>query len=176
VLLVLIAAGYFAIDYFLGEDHDQLPASQTGGGKAETNLIYETSPKNAVQKIYDDIAQGDAKSACSRFTDDARAEFTDHMRQYGGTCSEIVMTINADVTEARMKNEYANPWIPASATPITGQTSTVSSCALEVVGGPRLGLLTLSKIPRSEGGQWIVSGHQTEPVDCGGTSSTIPTS
>ena len=47
---------------------------------------------------------------------------------------------------------------------------------LEVVGGPRLGLLTLSKIPRSEGGQWIVSAHAIEPTDCGGAGSTIPTS
>jgi hypothetical protein len=180
VLAVLVLAGYFAIDYFFGEDHDQLPASQTGGGKATTNLIFETSPRNAVLKVYDDIAQGDAKSACSRFTDEARAEFARNMSQYGGSCSEIVATINHTVAGAHMKSEYANPWIPGSAVPTGGDSVSVSSCAIEVTGGPRLGLLTLSKIPKSEGAgggdaQWIVSGHQAEPEDCGGTSSAPPT-
>jgi hypothetical protein len=179
VLAVLVLAGYFAIDYFFGENHDQLPASQTGGGKAETNLIFETSPRAAVQKVYDDIAQGDAKSACSRFTDDARAEFTRNMAQYGDTCPRIVTTIHEAVAADRMKSEYANPWIPGSAVPVGGATVSVSSCAIDVTGGPRLGLLTLSEIPNSDGpggaAQWIVSGHLAEPADCGGTVSTPPT-
>ncbi|TDV45553.1 hypothetical protein CLV71_112225 [Actinophytocola oryzae] len=180
VLAVLVVAGYFAVDYFLGEDHDQPPAHETGGGKATTNLIFETSPRNAVQKVYDDIAQGDAKSACSRFTDDGRAQFTENMSEYGNTCSQIVMTIHNGIAAKHMKSEYANPWIPTSAVPATGDTVSVSSCALEVTGGPRLGLLTLSKIPNSEGAgggdaQWIVSGHQVEPENCGGSASTPPT-
>jgi hypothetical protein len=180
VLAILVLAGWFAIDYFLGPDVNQPTASHTGGGKAETNLIFETSPRNAVLKVYDDIAQGDPKSACSRFTDDARAEFTKNMSEYGNTCSEIVTTIHSAVAADRMKSEYANPWIPGSAVPTTGDTVSVSSCAIEVTGGPRLGLLTLSKIPKSEqagGGdaQWIVSGHQAEPADCGGATSSPPT-
>ncbi|HYQ70004.1 hypothetical protein [Actinophytocola sp.] len=182
VLAILVLAGYFAIDYFFGEDHDQLPASQTGGGKATTNLIFETTPRNAVLKVYDDIAQGDAKSACSRFTDDGRAQFTKNMSQYGNTCAEIVTTIYRSIAANHMKSEYANPWIPGSAVPTkAGNSVSVSSCAMEVSGGPRLGLLTLSKIPHSEsagGGdaQWIVSGHESEPADCGGSTSTPPTS
>jgi hypothetical protein len=181
VLAILVLAGYFAINYFFGEDHDQLPASQTGGGKATTNLIFETTPRNAVLKVYDDIAQGDTKSACSRFTDDGRAQFTKDMSQYGNTCAEIVTTIYRGVAANHMKSEYANPWIPGSAVPsTTGNSVSVSSCAMEVTGGPRLGLLTLSKIPHSEsagGGdaQWIVSGHESEPANCGGSSSTPPT-
>jgi hypothetical protein len=181
VLAVLVLAGYLAIDYFFGEDLDQPTASQTGGGKATTNLIFETSPRNAVLKVYDDIAQGDAKSACSRFTDDARAQFTENMSEYGRTCGQIVTTIHNSVAADSMKSEYANPWIPGSAVPpATGDSVSVSSCAIEVTGGPRLGLLTLSKIPNSEGAaggdaQWIVSAHHMEPVDCGGTSSTPPT-
>lgn len=180
VLAVLVLAGYLAIDYFFGPDLDQPPASQTGGGKAETNLIFETSPRNAVLKVYDDIAQGDAESACSRFTDDARAQFSQNMSEYGKTCDQIVTTIHNQIAADRMKSEYANPWIPGSAVPTSGDTVSVSSCAIEVTGGPRLGLLTLSKIPKSEaagGGdaQWIVSAHHSEPADCGGTSSTPPT-
>jgi hypothetical protein len=180
VLAVLVLAGWWAIDHFLGSDVEDHPtASETGGGKAETNLIFETDPKAAVLKVYDDIAQGDAKSACSRFTDDARAQFAQDMSEYGNSCSEIVMTIHNAVAADRMKAEYADPWIPASAIVTSGTTATVSSCAIEVVGGPRLGLLELSEIPNSEapagGAQWIVSGHRTEPADCGGSVSTPPT-
>lgn len=179
VLAILTLGAWLAIDYFLGEDRDQPPASQTGGGKAETNLIFETEPRLAVWKVYEDIAQGDPKSACGRFTDDARAEFTRNMSQYGASCTEIVTTIHQEVDATSMKAEYGEPWIPASAVVVDGTSATVSSCAIEVVGGPRLGLLTLSEIPKSEeagGGdaQWIVSGHQTEPA-CP-TTSTGPTS
>jgi hypothetical protein len=182
ILAVLVVAGYLAVDYFFGEndlaDHPQ--AHDTGGGKATTNLIYETSPRNAVLKVYDDIAQGDAKSACSRFTDAARDQFTKNMSEYGSTCAEIVTTINRSVAAQHMKSDYANPWIPGSAVPTSGDTVSVSSCAIEVTGGPRLGLLTLSKIPNSQHAsgeaQWIVSAHQAEPTNCGGTSSTTPTS
>jgi hypothetical protein len=183
VLGILVLAGYFAIDYLFGENLDDHPtARDTGGGKAETNLIFETDPKSAVLKVYDDIAQGDAKSACSRFTDDARAEFARNMSQYGGSCAEIVTTIHDDVAADRMKAEYADPWIPASSVDISGSSATVSSCAIEVVGGPPLGLLTLSEIPNSDapaGGdaQWIVSGHQSEPpCATSSTTSAGPTS
>lgn len=177
VLAILTLGAYLAIDYFLGEDHDQLPASKTGGGKAETNLIYETEPRLAVWKVYEDIAQGDTKSACGRFNEDGRAEFTKNMAQYGGSCSEIVETIHNTVDADQMKAEYGEPYIPASAVVVNGSSATVSSCAIEVIGGPRLGLLTLSEIPKSDGpsgeAQWIVSGHQTEPP-CP-TGSTGPT-
>ena len=178
VLAILTLGAYLAIDYFFGTDRDQPPASQTGGGKAETNLIFETEPRLAVWKVYEDIAQGDAKSACGRFTDGARAEFARNMSQYGDSCSEIVDTIHKEVDALSMKAEYGEPYIPASAVVVDGKSATVSSCALDVVGGPRLGLLTLSEIPNSDGpggeAQWIVSGHQTEPA-CP-TGSTGPTS
>lgn len=179
-LAILIVAGYFAVDYFFGQERDDRPAHETGGGKATTNLIYETTPRNAVQKVYDDIAQGDAESACGRFTEDARDQFARNMSEYGNSCEQVVLTIHKSVDANSMKSEYANPWIPSSAVPTpTGDSVQVSSCALDVVGGPRLGLLTLSKIPHSEqagGGdaQWIVSGHQAEPADCGGVTSTPP--
>jgi hypothetical protein len=181
VLAVLVIAGYLAVDYFFGENLDDHPkASEVGGGKATTNLIFETTPRNAVLKVYDDVAQGDAESACSRFTDDARDEFARNMAEYGNSCAQIVMTIHNTIAANKMKSEYANPWIPGSAVPPNGDTVAVSSCAMEVTGGPRLGLLTLSKIPNSEdagGGdaQWIVSGHQAEPADCGGITSPPPT-
>jgi hypothetical protein len=146
-----------------------------GGKKAETNLIFETDPRNAVQKIYDDVAQDDPTSACGRFTDEARAEFAEHFADLGATCEEVVGALTAQVA-AGQKSDYANPRFPSWVnTNPTSDTVPVSSCALEVTGGPRLGLLTVSKIQNSVGGQWIVTRHDDEPADCSGVASTPPT-
>lgn len=177
VVLLLAGVGWFAIDYFLGGPPQQAPAHEIGGGKTEDTLLFETDPRNAVQKIYDDIAQGDPESACQRFTPDARAEFTDHLHRYGASCEEIVQAIHTTVADARMKNEYANPDKLTSVTlRPTDEPVTVSSCALGVTGGPPLGALTVSKIERSEGGQYIVTRHESEPADCAGVPTAPPTS
>ncbi|MGH3759015.1 hypothetical protein [Actinophytocola sp.] len=178
VALLLAGAGYWLLEKLPGSGPPESPGPPhvIGGKKAETNLIYETDPRNAVQKIYDDIAQGDPESACGRFTDEARAEFADHLGRYGGSCEDIVATIHASVVAARMKDEYANP---DKLTGVTAQPTdepvTVSSCTLGVTGGPPLGLLTVSKIERSEGGQYIVTGHEAEPETCAGVPSAPPT-
>lgn len=176
VVLLLAGLGWFAIDYFLGGPPEQSPAHEIGGGKTEDNLLFETDPRNAIQKIYDDVAQGDPRSACDRFTPDARAEFTDHLHQYGASCEEIVQTIHETVADARMKDEYANPDKLSTVTvQPTDEPVTVSSCTLGVTGGPPLGKLTVSKIERSEGGQYIVTRHQDEP-SCADLPGTPPTS
>lgn len=175
VLIVLIGGGYLAFDYFFGGPPDQAPASEVGGGKAKTNLIFETNPRSAVQKIYDDIAQGDTTSACGRFTEQARAEFANHFSGLGGSCEQVVEALTAQVTPGE-KSAYANPRFPPSVTrnPTTDSVE-VSSCTLKVTGGPRLGMLTVSKIDRSVGGQWIVTRHDTEPANCAGVPSAPPT-
>ena len=177
VALLVAAGAYWLISKLPGGGPPESPGKphEVGGKKAETNLIYETDPRNAVQKIYDDIAQNDAESACGRFTDGARAEFAKHFADLGTTCEQIVAALNAQITTGE-RSEYANPWFPSSMNLSPAQDSVqVSSCALEVTGGPRLGLLTLSKIPRSVKEQWIVTRHDDEPADCSGTSSA-PTS
>jgi len=176
VVLLLAGVGWFAIDYFFGGPPQQPPAHEIGGGKTEDNLLFETDTRNAIQKIYDDIAQGDPESACQRFTADARAEFADHLHRFGASCEEIVTAIHTTVADARTKDEYANP---DRLSKVTVQPSdepvTVSSCTLGVTGGPPLGLLTVSKIERSEGGQYIVTRHQDEP-DCAAVPTAPPTS
>jgi hypothetical protein len=182
VMVALLAAGAF---WLLQKLPGSGPPERTGGEphvaggkKAETNLIYETDPRNAVQKIYDDIAQDDAESACGRFTEEARTEFADNFANLGASCEQVVGALTAQVV-AGQKSEYANPHFPSSVnTNPTSDTVQVSSCALDVTGGPRLGMLTVSKIDRSVGGQWIVTRHDDEPADCSGTpgTSAIPTS
>jgi hypothetical protein len=184
VVLLLAGVGWFAIDYFLGGPPEQPRAHEIGGGKTEDRLLFETDPRNAVQKIYDDIAQGDPESACQRFTPDARAEFADHLHSYGASCEEIVREIHTTVADARMKDEYANPDKLSTVTvQPTDEPVTVSSCALGVEGGPALGALTVAKIPGSAGGddpsvggQYIVTEHAAEPADCAGVPTAPPTS
>jgi hypothetical protein len=177
VALLLLAGGYWLVSKLPGSGAPDSPGKphEVGGKKSEATLIYETDPRNAVQKIYDDIAQNDAESACGRFTDEARAEFAAHFDTLGTTCEAVVAALNQQITTGQ-KSEYANPRFPPSVnTNPTTDSVPVSSCALEVTGGPRLGLLTVSKIQRSVGGQWIVTGHGAEPADCAGTSG-VPTS
>lgn len=169
VVLLLVVAGYLLLDHFLGGPPNQPPASQIGGGKQKTTLLFEETPRAAVQKVYDDVAQGDPENACGRFTEQARAQFTDHFGAYGASCEEVVEGLNAEVVPGE-KSEYANP---ADLTSVTRDPTldevTVSSCTLGVRGGPLLGALTVSRDPGSQGGnQWIVTAHERE------TCSTVP--
>ncbi|MGH3876601.1 MAG: hypothetical protein ACRDSK_06125 [Actinophytocola sp.] len=178
VALLLAGVAYWLLDKLPGSGPPESPGPPhvIGGKKAETNLIYETDPRNAVQKIYDDVAQGDPTSACGRFTERARAEFADHYSRLGGSCEEIVGELNAQVTPGS-KSDYANPRFPPSVnTNPTSDKVPVSSCALDVTGGPRLGLLTVGKIENSVGGQWIVTRHDAEPDNCAGVPTAPPTS
>lgn len=175
VALLLVGAGFLAIDYFFGNPPVQPPASQIGGGKQKTTLLFEENPRAAVQRIYDDIAQGDPENACGRFDDSARAEFTDHFGSFGADCEEIVTALNAQVVPGQ-KDEYANPsrMTTVSRAP-AGDSVTVSSCALGVRGGPELGRLTVTRDRSSQGGnQWIVTGHDEEI--CTAEPSAPPTS
>jgi hypothetical protein len=173
VVLLLVGAGYFAIDYFLGGAPDQAPASQIGGNKADDRLLFEDNPRSAVRRVYENIAMGDQRGTCDRFTPEARDQFTTAFASLGGSCAEVVDGLRAQVVEG-MKNEYANPWIPSSAANPTGETAAVSSCEIEVEGGPRLGLFTLGVIEGSLDGQWIVTGYEREK--CAGVTSAPPTS
>lgn len=171
VVLLLIGAGWFAIDYFFGGPPSQAPASQIGGNKTKDRLLFEKNPRSAVRRVYENIAMGDQRGTCDRFTPQARTQFTN---AFGGdSCETVVDTLKAQVTEG-MKDEYANPWIPASAATPTGQTATVSSCDLDVEGGPRLGRFTLGVIEESLDGQWIVTAYEQET--CSGEPASPPTS
>jgi len=175
VVLLLVAAGYLAIDYFLGGPPSQPPASQIGGRQQEGTLLFEENPRAAVQRVYDDVAQGDPEAACGRFTEQARAQFAEHFGSYGGTCEEVVSGLNAQVVPGQ-KSEYANP---AEMTSVTRGTTTdsvtVSSCNLGVRGGPPLGRMTVTRDWNSKGtNQWIVTRHESET--CTGVPSAPTTS
>jgi hypothetical protein len=170
VLAILTLAAWFAIDYFLGDDLDQLPASQTGGGKAETNLIYDTNPFETVRKIYHHIANGERgvpEQVCLRFTDRGK-KFAEDMGY--DNCTDAVHGLAAQVTDA---DAYAESMPSYSTTTAPTEEAQISSCADSrggIKGGPPLGTFTVEKIQGSKGGQWIITGHETEPP-----CTTVPT-
>ena len=175
VLAILTLGVWLAIDYFLGEDRDQLPASQTGGGKTTDNLILDTNPYETVRKIYHHIANGDAGvpgQVCLRFQDRGK-KFADNMGY--PDCTAAVRGLAAEVTDS---NAYAESMPSYTTTKVPGEQIVISSCEDNIrggiQGGPPLGVFTVSKIQDSKGGQWIITDHATEPA-CP-TGSTGPTS
>lgn len=175
VLLVLVLAGYLAIDYFFGENHDQLPASQTGGGKTTDNLILDTNPYETVRKIYHHVANGEdgvPEQVCLRFQDRG-AKFAKDMGY--PDCTAAVRGLAGEVTDS---NAYAESMPSYTTTKVPGDEIRISSCEDNIrggiQGGPPLGVFTVAKIEGSKGDQWIITGHETEPA-CP-TGSTGPTS
>jgi len=174
VLAVLVVAGYFAVDYFFGEDHDQLPASQTGGGKTTDNLILPTNPYEAVRMIYHQIANGDGvpEQVCSiRFNDNGE-KFADDMGY--DSCEAAVRGLHAKVTS---RDDYAEsmPSDKSTFSPQTHDEVRISSCADSrdgaIEGGPALGAFTVEKLAGSRNGQWQIVDHENEPA-CVTTSTT----
>lgn len=173
VLVILVLAGYFAINYFFGEDHDQLPASQTGGGKTTDNLILDTNPFETVRKVYHHIANGEngvPEQVCLRFQDRGK-KFAADMGY--DNCTDAVRGLAAEVTDA---DAYAEsmPSYKTTFNPDTATEITISSCQDNIrggiQGGPALGVFTVRKIQGSRGGQWIIADHETEPT-CPTTST-----
>jgi hypothetical protein len=165
VLAVLVLAGYLAIDYFFGPDLDQPPASVTGGGKTEDNLILPTDPYEAVRMIYHQIANGDgvAEQVCPRFKDDGKKFATDMGYD---NCADAVNGLAPQVTDA---NAYAEsmPSYKTTFSPQNADTIRISSCEDSrngrIEGGPPLGAFTVEKIKGSKGDQWIITDHENEP-------------
>jgi hypothetical protein len=175
VLAVLAAGAYFAIDHFLGEDHDQPPAHETGGGKATTNLILPTDPYEAVRMIYHQIANGDGvpEQVCSLRFDDNGKQFATDMGY--ATCEEAVRGLHAQVTS---RDAYAEsmPSYKTTFNPKNHDTIRISSCTDSrdgrIEGGPALGVFTVKKLAGSKSGQWQITDHANEPSCV--TTSTGP--
>jgi hypothetical protein len=180
VLAILVVAGYFAVDYFFGEDQNDRPAHETGGQKTTGNFILPDDPYEAVRKIYHQIANGNGvpEQVCLRF-DDGGKKFASDMGY--DSCKAAVAGLHAQVTN---RNAYAESMPPKKSTfnPMTHDEVRISSCQDNVrggiKGGPALGAFTVKKIldsaPGPGGGkQWIITDHENEPP-CA-TTSTGPT-
>jgi hypothetical protein len=170
VVALLALGGYFAIDYFFGKDNEDQSADKTGGQGPQGNIVFPRNPYEAVRQIYDFTAQNrdgvkDTNLVCLKFTEEARAQFAENLGY--ADCDAAVRGLSEEVTDP---NAYAESMPSGTPDEITGTTIRISSCddSYEgIQGGPSLGLFTLTQIEGSVGGQWIISGHQTETCDPG---------
>ncbi|MFC7617960.1 hypothetical protein ACFQV2_35725 [Actinokineospora soli] len=163
-LLVLLAAASWAVNHYFGNPDEDLPASQTGGGKTTRTVLFAESPREAIRLIYNNVAQASLPDACTRFeTEEVAQKFADH---FGAPdCDTAVRRLHDEVTNA---SAYARPYFPAAVdlTPGPDGTVVISSCELDIRQGPRLGEFTLRVIPGSRSDQWTISDHRKEASDC----------
>lgn len=165
-LLYLLAALLFAwwlLHYAFGDIMNNGDTSGPGGGVPgkqdfSTAPIPSRDPATAVGGVYNYIAYNSAGDACALFNEAGRQAFAN---SYGTpSCVEAVQQIHAEVADPV---QYPNIKIGRDAETTSGANSSVSSCELDVQGGPRLGRFHLTQNPK---GGWLISGHEHEPPDC----------
>jgi hypothetical protein len=90
------------------------------------------------------------------------------------SCEAAVRGLHAQVTS---RDAYAEsmPSYKTTFDPRTHDEVRISSCADNVrggiQGGPPLGAFTVKKIKDSQGGQWIITDHTTEPPCTAGSTT-----
>ncbi|CRK60081.1 hypothetical protein [Alloactinosynnema sp. L-07] len=159
LLILFIAAGW-AYQHYFGDPNENLPAAQTGGGSTNRTQLYSDTPKEAVRMLYDNIAQNTPIQACSRFESEAIGQkFANAFN--APDCLTAMKRLNAEVGTA---NDYAEPTFPPpmKLVPDINGIVVISSCEMIVRDGPRLGKLTVKKIPDARGEQWIISDYAKE--------------
>jgi hypothetical protein len=156
--LALTGLGNLAGLAFGGDDANR-PASETGGGKTETNLILDTNPYETVRKVYHHIAQNVPEQVCGRFNDEARQQFA--VNNQVPTCEAAVAKLHALVdTTPGSKNAYAEVDFRGKMGQVPAERTTeINSCELGVTAGPRLGVFVLNRIAKD---QWIISAHRNQ--------------
>jgi hypothetical protein len=167
LLTVLLLAARWALDHYFGDPDQDLPASETGGHKTSRNVIQARSPVEGVRLFYTGVAEGDNEVArnytCNRFaTQELADRFADH---FGApSCQVAVERLFKEVTN---HSDFAWPQRgTADYTPKADGSVVVSSCALDVSGGPRLGQFTFEIVPDSLDQQWMITQHEKEAEDC----------
>jgi hypothetical protein len=157
--------------YFGGNDNPGGPAALHPGTIQGSGRL-EKHPRDAVAAVYHIIATTPPDTACLEFTSAAAAQFARDM--HAADCTQAVRTIH-DGLDANGVNGYSFVVIPASAMIQQGNTVQISSCAMQLDGGPRLGLFVVTENQYQE---WQITGHRNEPNPCPAPSSTTvpPTS
>jgi hypothetical protein len=168
IVLVVIGLalnwGYHRL--FPSTANDNRPAAETGGGKYHTNHVYSKLPYEAVRIVYQNVANGQVLDACGRFDEPVQQKFATDLGF--ADCQQAILGLHKQV-QVTAKNAYAES-IPSSISePIPGNTFVISSCRFGIKGGPALGAFQVTKV---EDGQWLITGHSTEPDPCPAPSPT----
>ncbi|MGH3621652.1 MAG: hypothetical protein ACRDQ5_07660 [Sciscionella sp.] len=168
-LIVLLLVGSWAFNSVFDTNGSQDRREAGNPLPKSRSRQLPDQPTDTVHYLYELVAsgrtQGVPQRACFVFTDTATS--LQFARDMGAeTCQDAIRLIAGEVTDP---NAYANPTVPDSAKRGTPQQVTVSSCASDVSGGPRLGAFTLD---RQQDGTWIISGHRNEPEPCPSASGS----
>jgi hypothetical protein len=158
VLLLLVLIGlYWAYQSIFNDNDETLPASQTGGQSYENRKLLQTVPDQSVRMVYQRVGDGDAGIACGQFDENAARQFAATVG--ASNCEQAVAKLHPQVTS---KRDYAEPVFPRQYRNLTSDVTTIeiSSCELEIVGGPKLGRFTVQRTEFQ--GQWIITGYRTE--------------
>ena len=157
VLLLIVVLGlYWAYQHYFGTN-DDLPASETGGHTFKDRTLLQTRPNQSVRMVYQRVAENVPDVACGQFTDEASRQFAADVN--APDCPAAVAALHTQVTGR--KNDYAEPTFPSEVRnpPRDASVVEISSCRLEVTGGPRLGWFKVEKVERD---QWIITQHRQE--------------
>jgi hypothetical protein len=142
------------------------PGTVQGSGKLYTN------PKDAVAELYHVIEAGPPgnANACQIFAGGAARQFAQDIG--AKDCVGAVHKVYGQLGTAGVA-AYSSVQVPDSAVAQNGTSAQVSSCAMEIDSGPRLGLFLLTQDNEHE---WQITGHRNEPDPCPAppTGSTPP--
>ncbi|MBP2476109.1 hypothetical protein JOF53_004981 [Crossiella equi] len=158
VIAAVLVVAYF---YFFSCDSSPLRGGGgTDGNGNATQVLPRTSttPQDQVRVVFAAVSNEDARRGCTAFSPEAATKFAANLG------AQDCLTALADLAkQVTNKTAYKNVRITSDQALTSGDNSEVSSCRLELTGGPRLGLFILQK--QADGG-WLITGHEKEPADC----------
>lgn len=146
-----------------------------GGQSHEATKLHASNPYEAVRRVYEDVAEGSGSTACLRFDERARQQFSKNLGF--ATCDQAAAALSGRVTDV---NAYAES-LPSAAPDDAawaalekvhrGGTLTVDSCTAAatnggVKGGPALGTFAVTRLADAAGEQWLISDHKPGPTRC----------
>ncbi|TDQ05700.1 hypothetical protein [Labedaea rhizosphaerae] len=171
--LVVVLVLVWAYNHYFGASEDNDPQGAAGPGSVQEPGRLSPSPQQAVIALYKMVAQGGAEEACTLvFDQQGGLAFA---QDFGATtCQAAITTLAAQVSKDSVdRNAYAAPKVTEQAMTLNGTSAIVSSCELNVVGGPPLGKLLLTE----NGGGWVITDHENEtcPPKTSGAPTTTPT-
>lgn len=163
VIIVLVTWGVPKLinHYFGGNNNPGGPAALHPGQVSGSGKLYN-NPADAVAEFYHVVmaAPPGNATACEAPTNAGGQQLAHDLGV--ANCVAAVNKIYGELTPpARTAYEYVQ--VPDSAIVRNGDTAQVSSCAMTIDAGPRLGLFLLTRNPT---GDWQITGHQNEPNPC----------
>lgn len=158
LVVVLLVLSYLYEINFGGGDSESGAGIATSRGGAVGNHFVSKIPRETVTALYDSVANKRENNGCGLFENDlVRQKFVNAFD--GADCPATMRLLNSRVTDSM---SYVNKLLypPESLKEPVGDTFVISSCAMTVTGGPKLGRFTLAKVGD---GVWIISDYEAEP-------------